>query len=264
MKMGNIIKSIRYQTLRDNVTYLALLAGIVVLLVSVFDAKDLLSLTGSEYFINISAYPIAAAVIIIILATRICGCDFSDKTINYEVLAGHSRQNIYWGRVFSSFAFCLPAAVILLTLPPILLSIKNGWGIYMDFGGFILRCAVALLPLIRLLCECIMLAFLTKSAYLGLIASFLFSECGSVAFMFIDEYGRGKYDILKALHSFTNFSNLLTFSDYEYKYINGEDITFFETALNSSYLAATIICSIAGCALCLALGYLFVRKSDFK
>lgn len=263
--MQNIIKALNFKTLRDNVTYYAIIAALVAFFIGVTDIKGIFSLTGSEYFIKSnSSFGTGIAILFVILATRICGWDFADKTLNYEALIGHKRSDMYFGRVIVAMAWCIPIALAILVLPPLVLTIMNGWGVYMDLGGLIIRCIIALFPIMRILCECVLLTFLTKSCYLGLIVSFLYNEIGGIIITGLEQLGKVNVGNFVTIHSFSNFSDILTFENYNYEWINGEDITVFETALDPLYLTLTVVVSLLGCAACILLGWHYFKKSDLN
>lgn len=166
--MKNLIKALNYQIRRDNVTYYAYISGIAVLiLLFVTDVSgNSFNLTGSEYFFSpmTEAGSISILFFFSILVTRICGWDYSDKTINYQIFAGHSRNSVFWSRIRASFFTCVPSAVLIFfILPPVILSLKNGWGISMDIDGVLLRCFICLFIILRIYSECVFLHLSQKA-----------------------------------------------------------------------------------------------------
>lgn len=262
--MQNIIKALNFKTMRDNVTYYAVLAALVGFFVGVADINNFSSLTGSEYFVKTnSSFCLGIVILFIVLVTRICGWDFADKTLNYEALIGHKRSDMYFGRILVAFVWCVPIALVILILPPLVLTVINGWGVYMDIGGLVIRSLIALFPMLRAFCECVLLTFLTKSCYLGLIVSFLYMDIGNVIIMGLEK-SNVKIGNFITLHSYSNLSDILTFTDYNYEWIGGEDITVFETALDPLYLTLTVAISLLGCVACILLGWHHFKKSDLN
>lgn len=263
--MQNIIKSLHYQTIRDNVTYYAFLALILCYILVFSDLDGAFSLTGSEYFIYSQAlFALPIACFLVILVTRICGWDYVDKTMNYEILIGHNRKEVFFSRIWVSFVWCMPVAVISFILPPLVLSLINGWGIYMDMGDMIIRCVLSLFTIFRMYCECVLFTFLTKNCYIGLIVSFLFIEFSSVIPQAFEEIGRIKMGNFITAFSMANFMKLTTPVDYSYQYINGKDEMLFDMSVDPSFAAATIIVSLVAGIGCILLSYLYFRKSDMK
>ncbi|MBE6888658.1 MAG: hypothetical protein E7485_01400 [Ruminococcaceae bacterium] len=263
--MQNIIKSLYYQTKRDNVTYYAFIAVILSYFMVFSEFKSVFSVTGSEYFVQAQAlFCLPVSIFPVILSTRICGWDYVDKTMNYEILIGHSRKEVFFSRVWVSFVWCMSVSVIAFVLPPLVLSFINGWGIYMDMGDMIFRCVLSVFTIFRMYCECVLLTFLTKSCYIGLIVSFLFVEIGSIIPMALEEIGRIKIGNFVTAFSMANFQTLVTPEKYSYQFINGKDEMLFDMSVDPSFAAATIIVSLAVGIGCILIGYLYFRKSDMK
>ncbi len=263
--MQNIIKSLHYQTKRDNVTYYAFIALVLCYVMVFSDLNDPMSLTGSEYFAYSQAlFCLPVGVFLVILATRICGWDYVDKTINYEILIGHDRKDVFFSRIWVSFLWCMPVAVLAFVLPPLVLSLINGWGIYIDMGEMIFRCVLAVFTIFRVYCECVLITSLTKSCYIGLIVSFLFIESGSTLPEWFEVLGGIKLGNFVTAFSMANFAELVTPEKYSYQYINGKDEILFDMSVDPSFAAATIIVSLVAGIGCILLSYLYFRKTDMK
>lgn len=263
--MQNIIKALQYQTRRDNVTYYAFFALILGYLLVFSDLNGALNLTGSEYFsYSMATFCIPVVMFIIIITTRICGWDYADKTMNYEILIGHNRKEVFFSRIWVSFLWCMPIAVLGFILPPFVLSLINGWGIRMDMGDMILRCALSILVIFRMYCECVLLTFLTKSCYIGLLVSFLFIEMGGTVPMWLEEIGGIKVGNFVTAFSMANFVDLVTPVKYGWEYINGKDEMVFDMTVDPSFAAVTIIVSLVAGIGCILISYLYFKKSDMK
>ncbi len=266
--MQNIITSLQYQTKRDNVTYYAIFAAVLgyILVFSDFNGfEKVLSLSGSEFFIEAQGlFNLPISIFLVILATRICGWDYTDKTMNYEILIGHSRRDVFFSRIWVSFIWCIPISLAIFILPPLVLTLMNGWGIYTDMGDMILRCVISVFAIFRMYCECVLLTFLTKSCYIGLIASYLLIEIGAVITVGFKELGGIALGNLTALSSMANFTELMTLDKYSFQYINGKDEMLFNAAVDPSYAAVTVIVSLLAGLGCIVVSYLYFRKSDMK
>lgn len=266
--MQNIIKSLHYQTKRDNVTYYALFAAVLgyILVFSGLNGFDgVLSFTGSEFFVEAQGlFNLPISIFLVILATRICGWDYADKTMNYEILIGHSRKEVFFSRIWVSFIWCMPIALALFVLPPLVLTLINGWGIYMDMGEMILRCVLSVFTIFRMYCECVLLTFLTKSCYIGLIASYLLTEVGAVVTLAFKELGGKALSNLAVISSLGNCNELMTLDKYSFQYIDGKDEMLIDAAVDPTYAALTVIVSLAVGLGFIVISYLYFRKSDMK
>lgn len=267
--MKNLIRALNYQIRRDNVTYYAYLAGIAALiLLFITDVSgSAFELTGSEYFFSSMAGANSASILFFfsILVTRICGWDYSDKTINYQIFAGHSRDSVFWSRIRVSFLTCVPSAVLIFfILPPVILSLKNGWGISMDIDGVLLRCFICLFIILRIYSECVLFTFITKSCYTGLITSFLYLYIGATIFSMLSGDNHEKTSMISVCSSLLNYTEVMNFNDYDFKYIDGVDEIVADSAIEPSYALVTIIVSLLVSAASVLVSWYNFRRADMK
>ncbi|MBQ7981818.1 MAG: ABC transporter permease subunit [Oscillospiraceae bacterium] len=256
--MRNIIKALHYQTRTDNVTYYSILLMLFFAAMTFIDS-NITKTTGSEYIAHsgesLSLMPTFA---LLMLSIRICGWDYSDKTMNYEIMSGHHRKEVYFGRVIVSLAWCVTLCFVFMVLPTLIFTLVNGWGVTMDLGGMAIRYLLVLLPMIRIVCQCIMLTFLVKSAYVAWAAGFVITMVVSMFTMIAEVLTEIKLTWHTAT---TNLMKLFTFNQ-KMGYVNGEDVTICETALDPSFVIGTIAVSLTVSVICIVLGYLFFKKSD--
>ncbi len=256
--MRNIIKALNYQTRTDNVTYYSILFMIFLVAVTFLDA-DITKVTGGEYVaISGQALGMFPSFFILILGIRICGWDYADKTMNYEILSGHHRREVYFARVIVTLVWCVALSFFFLVLPALICTIINGWGVNMDFSGMAIRYLLAIFPIIRIVCQCVMLTFLVKSAYVAWAAGFILTMLNSMTTMILEELMNIKLSWQTAT---TNLMKLFTFNQ-SIGYVNGEDVTICHTELEPSMIIGTIGVSVAVSVICLAIGYAVFRKSD--
>jgi ABC-type transport system involved in multi-copper enzyme maturation permease subunit len=64
--------------------------------------------------------------------------------------------------------------------------------------------------------------------------------------------------------SVSNLNKLFYLDKFRLQYINGEDVTVYETALEAELIAGTIGVSLIVAIACLGLGYLYFKKSDMN
>ncbi len=253
--MRNIIKALNYQTRTDNVTYYSILLGIFLTIFGMLD----FDVTGSEYVAfegeSISLLPV---FLILMLGVRILGWDYADKTMNYEILSGHHRREVYFARVIVAHIWCIAFCVGFILLPVLFFTLINGWGTTMDFGGMALRFALAIFPMIRIVCQYVLLVFLVKSAYVAWAAGYLLSMFSMIIPMLFEELMQIKFTYQFAN---TNLTKLFTFNQ-SIGYVNGEDVTICHTELEPSVIIGTIGVSVAVSVICIVLGYIIFKKSD--
>ncbi len=261
--MRNIIKALNYQVKTDNVTYytiafmLLAYAGIFLL-----DGAEWGSVTGSMIVAFLSGiYPYIIPFIILIIGVRICGWDFEDKTINYEILSGHKRSEIFFARVITALVWCVSMCFAFMLAPVLVFTIINGWdgnGMAMSFGDAAACFAMSVFPIIRIVCQYIFLTFLLKSANLAWFSGYLLSMLSMGIPMLFEELSDFRFTYHLAS---TNFMELFKFNQ-SMGYVNGEDVSLFESMLEPSLVCETIVVSLTVSAVCLALGYVLFRKRD--
>lgn len=260
--MWNIMKAQNYQTKNDNLTVYILLFGIlfpfIILLIEVdFDVS---TLTGSMTMAQVAEmFPFVLAIITLGLTTRICGWDQADKTMNYEILSGHSRGEVYFSRVIVSLLWSGISSMIIIILPVLVFSLINGWGVSMKLGDIVVRYLLVIFPILRLICEFILLTFLLQNCYKAMLIGwvlFYVAVLGSMVYQDLTD------KVMTVQFAVTNMMQLLNFSNFRPEYINGQDVPIYETAVSQSMVAGTLVVSILIGTLCLAAGYAIYRKQD--
>lgn len=261
--MHNIIKALNYQTRRDNFLIYSILAGLYMIVISLIDyfnynfdklnGGTVVAVTGTQMCISMSVI-----FTVLLLGTRICGWDYADKTMNYEILAGHSRKHVYWSRVIVCIIWCTCVSLAIVILPVIVFTIINGWGDNMSFGGAAVRYLLLIFPMFRIICEFALITFLTGSCYKGMVLGFILSETGMMIYVLAEELADFK---CRYLLSMSNIDALFAFNA-KFGYVNGMDIEVYETAVKPSLAVGTIIISLAVGAGCLLIGWLVFKKRD--
>ncbi|MBE5881218.1 MAG: hypothetical protein E7289_02730 [Lachnospiraceae bacterium] len=133
--MWNLMKGLNYQIKRDNFTiYAILFSGFLAIGIGFYSALVEEGMAFSEIsaglFLakNAEFMVVGCLVLCCVLVARIVGWDMTDKTINYEILAGNSRNHVFGARVILTILWCLGISALYLILPLLVLSFCNGWG----------------------------------------------------------------------------------------------------------------------------------------
>ena len=259
--MNNIMKALNYQARRDNFTIYVILACVVVIGIFFF-TSDIGKLNGSTATVNYGEYVSLVLMIVPLgITTRICGWDYADKTMNYEILSGHKRKDIYWSRFFVSMGWVTVIAYIAMVIPPVVFTVINGWGDNADLRNIIIRYVLVIFPLFRMVCELTLFTFILKNGYFSLLIGFILMEVISCISMFLDELEGIKTSFWI---TFSNLSGLVTFSNYSLGYVNGEDIYVYESVLEPSFIVGTIVVSLLVGIACLFGGYFYFKKCDIN
>lgn len=258
--MLNIIKALNYQTRRDNVTIYAFLFGIFMSAI-MFTDTDVFSFCGDEYTVySGEMVPMITGMMMLILITRICAWDQVDKTINYEMLSGHSRKSVYFSRVIVSLVWGISSAVIITAVPVTVMSLLNGWGDVMELKGALIRYALLLFPLIRLACGFVFISFITGNFMASALACFLIIDGEMMAYTILKEMATVDLSFEMGM---SNILKLLEFNS-RMGFIDGKDVMVYDASLPADMIVKTVVFSLAASALYLILGYFIFKKRDMK
>jgi len=242
--------------------WIIFLGSLAVFFVSYMRNESLSELMGSDIPIILGEMNmIVLGFFVILMTARIMGWDYTDKTLNYELMAGHSRRDVYWSRVFLSLVMIMVGCIIYLFLPLFLFGVVNGWGYTSDMGDIILRYGLSFLPLFRLAGECVLLTVLLKNCYMSMIIGYVLYESSGIIMLVLEPLVDIEWTVQLC---FVNFKNLLYMDKSRLQYINGEDVMVYQTALEPELIIGTIGVSLVVGIACLGLGYLYFKKSDMN
>lgn len=251
--MWNIVKALNYQIKRDNVVIMGFCMAFFIQLVCSLGngSADPGDWDGSVVVVLCSEiYPVLIGLLTLAITSRICGWDFDDKTINYELLSGHSRYSVFFARVISSLLWSMIGTAAVIFLPIMGITIAGGWGYGLNAADMALRGLLSLFPMFRIICVWILMTTFLQSSFKTLLLGYLLFD-GTALIMIIAEESR------KAIHfsvfSLANLTKLLSLTNYTMVYINGEDVAVYRTALEASEIYGSIFASLAVGTVCLAL-----------
>ncbi|MDD6824889.1 MAG: ABC transporter permease [Oscillospiraceae bacterium] len=186
-----------------------------------------------------------------------CGADFKDKTYNYEIMSGHTRAEVYFGKVI---AVIITGTLISIVLFAACIGVSaigtDGWGDSVQLSDILMKIFIMMFCFIRIICVYIFLTYIIKNMYAVVIIGFVFSILFSA---YAEVTSRSKYILgiinLKAVNTFDAWC---TFT------VKGDKYSTFDLSISSELATGTIIYSlIAGC-LVLLLGYAFFRHDDMN
>lgn len=259
--MWNIMKAQNYQTKRDNVIIYTFLAALLFFFLVVdYGAFD--ELSGSLFFAGDGeVVQILCIIVTLVLVCRICGWDLTDKTVNYEVLSGHKRAEVYFGRVVIGLLWSVVSCMVVTAIPILVFSIIKGWGESLGFLTALTHYMLLIFPLLRLACEITLLTFLINNCYAAMLIGWVLVAFSMMGGMVLEEL----FDTRLTIHfATTNISALFQFDNYSTMEIGGETVIVFKNTLEPSLVISTIVVSLLVGGSCLAIGYLIFRKRDLR
>lgn len=265
IRMWNIMKSQNYQTRGDNLV----IYGFLIVLIFPFlgllmdgDGSIFGDLNGGMYLLLASPmFPFAATILSLIVVARICGWDSTDKTINYEIMAGHSKAEVYFGRVCSALIWTIGGSFAAMVLPVAIISLICGFGNSMPLGDVALHTGIFLAVVFRMSCEYILLTFLLRNCYAAMLLGYTFTAFGMVGVMIYTDITGVEPTVETVL---VNMGQLFNFGNYQIKNIGGEEIQVFNLSLEPSIISSTVLVSLLVGIICLLVGYVFFSRRDMR
>ncbi|MBO4390980.1 MAG: hypothetical protein J5825_09010 [Lachnospiraceae bacterium] len=261
--MLNIIRSLTYFVKRDPVLLLTLFTCLVFPFVNVFvSGADMpfSDVTGSVYAIGHGAdMGMFLMFGIMVLTTRISGTDCADKTINYELMMGHSRVRAYYARVLVSGLVGGGLLWIISLLPLGLLTLLNGWGSNGDMFNILLRAALSLLPFLRMATLFSVMTLVLGGFGKGLVFSFLFFDMESLAVSMIEEYTSFRFG---ALLGYSDIQDMLLYNNCKSVVVDGHIVNLYETGMAPGRILASVIGAVISILIISVAGCIWFRRKD--
>lgn len=263
--MYNIMKAQKYQLIHDNFTYIVFFCGLVMMWISfLMNAEEGLDISkdmASGYVVN-SGMSFLTVFLMLAYTSRICGGDLSDRTVNFELLAGKKKSAVYFGRLLVSIIVGIIVYLIFCILPVIVISAVWGWGHTMPVKEGAIRLALGFLPPLRLICFFACLTFLTRSP-LGTVAVGFITILAESLFGMLADDGFLPFGIEK-LAPFLSLASAETVEKYNMKmdYINGEDVEVLKDMMSSGTIIMLVVSCVIACAVFSILGYTVFKKKD--
>ncbi len=263
--MINILRSVNYSTRKNLVIRICIFTMLCmpVFLVTVITGEKLTGMDGAKYFINY----LGELFFVVIFAQLILSCipafsDAGDKTINYEVMAGHSRRKIFAARVSPGLFWGVIVTAFLYFIPLLYFGLLGGWYKGVSIRDVVFSLLVCLFPLFRVSAFCIMISSFFRSAGKGIGISYVVFEAATILLELVREFmGLGENAMYWTMGMLNVIEALYVGICREY-IVDGEKITVFETALSPDFVMWTLISSLVFGGIYLALAYKDFKKRD--
>ncbi len=261
--MWNIMKALRYQIKRDNYSIIILILAFLIPVMSLLlddSGVELSEMTGSMYVSGYVGEMYAFVLIaIVLLTTRITGWDYNDKTINYEIMTGHSKKEVFGARAILSILANILVYGIMMVLPMIVFTIMNGWGKSLLLKNAVIRYILMIFPIFRITCIFVLLTVIVANCYIALVIGYALLE-GTIIFAMIMEEMLDKTFTIQ--FAATNMEKMLSFPSYKTQFIDGKDVMVFKSAVSGSLSGGTIIASLIFGMAALTIGNIYFKQHD--
>lgn len=165
--MRRIMWSQLYQLKKMRVMWILFIGITLILLLSVF-SMQLNNEPASGSLYAGQQLPVIFIMLTILTGTVsafVCTNDFSDQTINHEVLSGVSRNQSYFGRAAAALLVSVLSSLLELGLTVCTATVLYGWGDQFPVQTIIGEILLLTFPLIRLSAFFVMIAFILKRPF---------------------------------------------------------------------------------------------------
>ncbi len=257
--MKNIVKAQFFQLIRDKIIgYMLFVTLLMQVLTAVLPIilDEAVPSVGEFLATSEGGIPSFPIFFLVLVTAQICGGDFMDKTHNYELMSGHKRWEVYLGRVIPALLVGGVGSLLLMLLPVGIYATMYEWGTKVVLGEVLLRWALMLLPLLRLVCEMACLTFLVKNpyvvmgvGYMTFMASFMIVEMCGIQTVFL---ATTNLTWLQAVNKWVTYGLGNT-----YNYI-------YNMTTTPEMLFGTVIASVVFGLAALYLGYVFYQNDDMN
>lgn len=190
-----------------------------------------------------------------------CGSDFGDRTVNYELLSGHTRRQVYFGKIAASLIYGMTASALIIIIPLASFGIFGSFGDDIEWGGALVRFLLVEMIFLRMFCELAAATFLFKNEGAANIIVSIVSLGGYFL------AGRINSSV-SCLFGISNLMDVLNLTERESYTISSDfniiQVTAFRYMPEPELIIKTVICSAAACVLSLTAGYLAFSEDDMK
>lgn len=264
--MINVIKAQKYQVLRSFSTYALLLCSLIFIAIILFaeiSGEQVEKITGSMFFSYIGEInSMILPMLILIYTAVIFGSDLSDKTVNYELLSGIRRSNVFFGRFFVVMAVNIMVYLIITVPPMLIFTSLNGWGHTVMVKEVVIRYSLGVMPVIRYTAFYTFITLVVRNNAVVIGIGYVFSMITMISTIMINELFDTK--VTMYLFSIDIFDRLLNPKNMGYGFFEGEDVMVVKDLLETDTMCHAAAASILGTAVFLLIGLTVMRRRDMN
>lgn len=265
--MWNIMRAQIYQTMRNKMTWFIFFFAIALNAVFSFgfivDNEE--GLNGSLTVASLgSMYCMTGLLFLMVFAADITGKDFTDKTINYEILSGHSRNEVFFGRFIVAAVVGSIGALFIMLLFPCLITLLSGWGNTMELQGVVFRYILVFVTLFRVVCEVTLITFLTKNPYITYLTGFLFGYIQMLLPMAQSEFPDWFINKNSVSLSVWHCLDLLDFQDWTTFFLDESEQILYQSGVEPVVIGQTIGVSLLVGVVLLVISFVFFHSDDLN
>lgn len=265
--MWNIMRAQFYQIMRNKMTWFIFFFTIALNAVFSFGflVDNEAGLNGSLAVASLgSMYCMTGLLFLMVFTADVTGKDFIDKTINYEILSGHSRREVFFGRFIVAAVMGSLGTLFIMLLFPFLITLLSGWGNTMELQGVVLRYILVFVTLFRVVCEATLITFLTKNPYITYLTGFLFGYMQMLLPMLQTEFPDWFINKNSVSLSVWHCLDLLDFQDWTTFFLDESEQILYQSGVEPVVIGQTIGVSLLVGAVLLVISFVFFRSDDLN
>lgn len=264
--LKQIIKAQLFQISRGRLQYVILFVTLFLQIIWMLGETDLGFGTASGSFIVMSDYiasgfldpALLSLLFAFVFTAEVCGGDFMNKTANYEIMSGHGRKEVYYGRAVLSLTIGTIGALIITAFPMLVGCMIGEWGDLVSVGAVMLRYGLSIFPIMRMICEFIFLSYVIKNQYIIMALGGILVFGGSLLPEWFTD-GTACFLGLNSLAKLYHFNSWST-----YTLVGEKELMFYNSVLNLGEIVPIIAASVLFGGLFLLMGYEFFKKDDLN
>lgn len=260
--MWNIMKAQHYQTRISNATFYATIISIAVMCMALLDVSDFGIMSGSMYMVmSIGVMPTCLVIFSLVIVASVCGWDMNDKTINYELLSGHSRAQVYFGRILVAYMWAIIGGMVVTLGPVLLMTVIKGWGNNVLLSEAMKVYFLTFAVYIRWISELALITFLVKNSFAAGFLSYAIFGVTVILGSVLEEM----MDVsVGYLFSSTNMMAVADLSNSRNMIIDEKTVEVYSSAVSTGLQTNTVIASCLVAMCCIGLGYMTFRRRDMR
>ena len=228
---------------------------IIVLMMADMASGDIRFTGGEQAIMLLTMTQLLAQLFMYLFTAQACGADFMDKTCNYEIMSGHTRRDVFFGRVIPTLIIGTLGTLFLIAAPVVAeVIILGGWGDKVSLTDMLLRFLLMAFPVARVICEFIFLTFIIKNPYIVMGISYMLCIILGMNIPVTRDHcfvlGMSNMNAITVIDRWNSFG------------LGGDLYYVYETGLSADFVLPTVIVSVVIGAAALLLGYTFFKNDD--
>lgn len=237
-----------------------LIFGTIVLIVSIiFMYKTNEEQMGFDIFVGRYMASVLSISIVFagIITIIVCVNDYLDKTVNFCILNGYTRTQVYFSRVILSVVLGLISFLLIGFLCLAMVKIAYPGEHSIPVSNVIVRLLFCIFPMFRIIGIIIFFAFIIKNPYAVAIAFMAIVINLSAYLEFVTNYN----NLILGINGISSMFHIMEYSTYRLS--DKKIIYIFNSNLDVKNIVLMIVVSLAVGIFFIMLGYSFHKEDDY-